>query len=76
MKISLISKSSNENKPYTIKFEHRDGYLYVYGYAKKDSFDISLQFWTEVATYCQKNKFTKILVEEKFQDRYFNNRKI
>lgn len=61
-----MNERSNENKPYTIKFEPRDGYLYVYGYAKQDSFDTSLQFWTEIAAYCKNNKFSKVLVEEDF----------
>ncbi len=62
-----MEKSSKENKPYTITFEHRNGYLYAYGQAKRDSFDISLGFWTAVATYCKDNKFSKVLVEEDFE---------
>lgn len=60
-------KNSHENKQYKVRFEHRNGYLYAYGYAKQDSYDISLGFWTEVATYCKKNNFSKVLVEEDFE---------
>jgi hypothetical protein len=62
-----MAKSSKENKPYAIKFEHREGYLYAYGQAKKDSFEVSFGFWTEIATYCKENDFSKVLVEEDFE---------
>jgi hypothetical protein len=61
-----MAKRPEENKPYAVKFEHRKGYLYAYGQAKKDSFDVSLGFWKEVAIYCKENGFTKVLVEEDF----------
>jgi hypothetical protein len=60
----MMAKNSKENKPYIIKFEHREGYLYVYVQAKEDSFDVSLDYWTEVTKYCKKNSFSKVLVEE------------
>lgn len=60
-----MDKNSKE-KSYTIRFEHRAGYLYAYGHALKDSFDTSVGFWTDVAAYCKENKFTKVLVEEDF----------
>jgi len=59
-------KKNSKEKSYTIKFEHRAGYLYAYGHALKDSFDTSLGFWSDIATYCKDNKFTKVLVEEDF----------
>ncbi len=60
-----MDKNSKE-KSYTIRFEHRAGYLYAYGHALKDSFDTSVGFWTDIAAYCKDNKFTKVLVEEDF----------
>lgn len=62
----LMAKSSKEAKPYVVKFEHRACYLYVYAHAEKDSFDISLGLWKEVASYCKANGFFKVLVEEDF----------
>ncbi|PKN53560.1 MAG: hypothetical protein CVU55_00090 [Deltaproteobacteria bacterium HGW-Deltaproteobacteria-13] len=61
-----MTESSEETKPYAIKFEHRAGYLYVYAHAEKDSFDISLGLWKDVASYCRANGFSKVLVEEDF----------
>ena len=62
----LVANQSKENKLYTIKFEQRKGYLYVYGQAEKDSFETSLGFWMEIVTYCKENKISKVLVEEDF----------
>ena len=62
-----MTKSSKENKSYSVTFEHRPGYLYAYGKAVKDSFEISLGFWTEIAAHCKANNFSKVLVEEDFE---------
>ncbi|MBN1363628.1 MAG: hypothetical protein JW976_02365 [Syntrophaceae bacterium] len=59
-----MAKSSEENKPFLLKFEKREGYLYAYVRAKKDTFDTSLGYWTDVIKYCLENGFTKLLVEE------------
>lgn len=61
-----MAKDLEKNKPYVIKFEHRNSYLYEYGQAKKDSFDISLGFWTEIVKCCKENNLSKVLVEEDF----------
>lgn len=61
-----MEQDSKGHKPYTIKFEHRAGYLYVYGQAPKDSFEVSLGFWKEVAAYCKEKGCSKVLVEEDF----------
>lgn len=55
-----------KDNPCTMKFEHREGYLYAYAHAKKDSFEISLNFWSEIATRCKADGFSKVLVEEDF----------
>jgi len=55
-----------ESNPCTIKFEHREGYLYAYARAEKDSFEISLNFWSEIARRCKADGFSKVLVEEDF----------
>jgi hypothetical protein len=61
-----MAENSREKKPYKINFEQREGYLYVYGQATRDSFDTSLGFWMEIATYCKENNVSKVLVEEDF----------
>jgi hypothetical protein len=61
-----MAKSSEETKPYVINFEGRDGYLYAYAQAEKDSYEISLDFWTQIAQRSKENGFSKVLVEEDF----------
>jgi hypothetical protein len=61
-----MAKSSEETKPYVMKFEQRAGYLYAYAQAEKDSYEISLDFWTQAAKRCKENGFSKLLVEEDF----------
>jgi len=61
-----MAENSGEKKPYEIRFEHREGYLYVYGQAMRDSFDTSLGFWMDIATYCKENNISRVLVEEDF----------
>ncbi len=51
-------------KAYKIKFEHRPGYLYAYIEGKKDRFEISRQYWLEIAAECKKVACTRVLVEE------------
>jgi hypothetical protein len=59
----LMTKGSKATKPYVVEFEHRDGYLYAHAQAEKDSLDISIGYWTDIATYCKENGFSKLLVE-------------
>jgi hypothetical protein len=61
-----MAENSGEKKSYEIKFEQREGYMYVYGKAKQDSFEISLGFWMEIVAYCKENSVSKVLVEEDF----------
>jgi hypothetical protein len=55
---------SNGEKPYSIKFERRPEYLYVYVQGDEDSYDISNAYWTEVAAECARHNTAKLLVEE------------
>jgi len=61
-----MTSKLEETKPYVIKFEDRADYLYAYAQAPKDSYEISLDFWTQIALRCKENGFSKVLVEEDF----------
>ena len=61
-----MTSKSEETKPYVINFEGRNGYLYAYAQAEKDSYEISLDFWTQIAQRCKENDFSRVLVEEDF----------
>jgi hypothetical protein len=67
LKKELMTKSSKENKPYTVTFKHCDGYLYAYAQGKEDSYEISVGYWTDIAMYCKENGFSKVIVEEDFE---------
>ena len=58
------SSKLSDSKPYQITFEQRPHYLYVYVTGEHDSYEISYQYWLEVAEYCKKINCDKILIEE------------
>ncbi len=51
-------------KAYKLRFENRPGYLYAYVEGSKDSFEISKQYWMEVAAECRRTDCSRVLVEE------------
>ncbi len=57
-------KIPNSSKPYLLFFEYRSDYLYAFVAGDKDSYEISKQFWLEIAAECQKTAYQKILIEE------------
>lgn len=57
-------KSSDSSKPYTLVFEYRPEYLYAFVTGEKDSYEISKQYWQEIAAECKKAGFKKVLIEE------------
>lgn len=54
------------DKPYTIYFEERDQYLYALVTGGKDTLEISMDFWSEIAEKCKTLQRDKLLVEEDF----------
>jgi len=58
-----MAENSKATNPYVVEFEHRDRYLYAHAMAEKDSLDISVGYWTDIATYCKENGFSLLLVE-------------
>ncbi|MGI9056210.1 MAG: hypothetical protein ACR2F2_10465 [Pyrinomonadaceae bacterium] len=55
-------------KLYQITFEHRPQYLYVYVTGDHDSYEISRQYWLEVAGECSKTEYKKVLIEEDIKE--------
>lgn len=51
-------------KLYTIEFENRPEYLYVYVEGDEDSLEITTQYWSEVLAECHKYNCQKVLIEE------------
>ena len=51
-------------KPYTIKFEERAEYLFVYVAGEHDNYDISKQYWLEIRAECDRTGLIKVLIHE------------
>ena len=57
-----------DNKPYKISFEPRPEYLYVYVSGDEDNYEISHQYWMEVAEHCRRTMCKKVLIEEDIKE--------
>ena len=55
---------STGGKAYSITFEHRPNYLYVYVKGDSDSYEISKAYWSEVSAECAEHNVRKLLVDE------------
>jgi hypothetical protein len=53
-----------ETKHYRITFENRPEYLYALVEGERDSYEISRQFWSEIAAECERVRPKRLLVEE------------
>lgn len=56
------------NKPYRIEFEERPGYLYAHVSGERDSLEISLGFWREIAAECRRSEARRVLIEEDIKE--------
>ncbi|MEP6901681.1 MAG: hypothetical protein ABJA66_08025 [Actinomycetota bacterium] len=59
-----IPKTPDSSKPYEMSFEYRPQYLYAFVSGEEDSYEISKQYWQEIAAECKKSKCKKVLIEE------------
>jgi hypothetical protein len=64
----MNSADSGDSKAYRISFEHRPAYLYAYVSGERDSLEISLGFWREIAAECEKSQARKVLIEEDIEE--------
>lgn len=51
-----------------LKFEHRPKYLYAYVSGEKDSYEISKQYWTEIAERLKESGFDRVLIDEDIEE--------
>jgi hypothetical protein len=61
-------ESADYSKPYQLTFEYRPNYLYAFVTGEKDSYEISKQYWQEIAAECQKSGIKKVLIEEDIKE--------
>jgi hypothetical protein len=52
------------SKPYDLTLEYRPQYLYAFIRGEKDSYEISRQYWQEIADECNRSGIKKVLIEE------------
>ena len=57
-------QNSSHAKPYTLEFEPRPEYLYAYVKGEKDSLEISLQYWKEIADECRRTGYKNFLLKK------------
>lgn len=58
----------DSSKPYSLTFECRPQYLYVFVTGEKDSYEISIRYWREIAGECNKSGIKKVLIEEDIKE--------
>ena len=59
---------SVDGKLYSIVIETRPQYLYAYVRGDKDSFEITTQYWSELADICAENATKCLLVDEDLKE--------
>lgn len=64
MSINENKLQKPNDKPYRITFERRPAYLYVYVGGEHDNYEISREFWLEIAEMSRQTGYPKVLVEE------------
>ena len=64
----MIAQDPSRPKLYTLEFEKRPEYLYAFVKGEKDSYEISRQYWSEVANECRRANRQKVLIEEDIDD--------
>ncbi|MEJ7862532.1 MAG: hypothetical protein WKF90_12955 [Pyrinomonadaceae bacterium] len=53
---------------YELEFEERPNYLYAYISGDKDSVEICIQYWREIAAECQRTNYNKVLIVESIKE--------
>lgn len=56
------------SSPYELTLEYRPHFLYAFIRGDKDSYEISRQYWQEIADECNKSGIKKVLIEEDIEE--------
>ena len=60
----MLTPQADQEKFYSLTFEHRPNYLYAYVDGVKDSYEISRRYWQEIADHLKTTDYVKVLVDE------------
>ena len=55
-------------KNYSLRFEHRPEYLYAYVSGEHDNYEISRQYWQEIADHIKSTDYNRVLVDEDIEE--------
>jgi hypothetical protein len=58
-----------QHADYTLRFEDRPGYTRAHVVGERDTVEISLAYWTEIARYCHEHAVHSVLVVEEIAER-------
>jgi hypothetical protein len=58
----------DSSKPYNLTFEYRRQHLYAFVTGEKDSYEISRQYWQEIADECARSGIKRVLIEEDIKE--------
>lgn len=61
--------ASSTGDAYTLRFEERPGYVRAHVRGERDTVEISLAYWTEIADYCHQHDVRAVLVIEELAER-------
>jgi len=53
-----------DNKPYDLKFETRQGYLYAYVAGEHDNYDICVAYWAEISKKLAEIRVDRLMIVE------------
>lgn len=60
----MIVQNLSRAKLYVLRFKEHADYLYAFVTGERDSYEISRQYWKEVADECRRVRCKKVLIEE------------
>jgi hypothetical protein len=59
-----MSAPNLSEKPYTLSFQDRPGYLYAYVEGDEDGYEVSRAYWQEVADEVRRSGVKQVLIDE------------
>lgn len=59
---------ATRTKSYSLHFENRPGYLFARIDGEKDGYEVTRQFWTEIAEMCASQEVERLFVEENLKE--------
>lgn len=65
----FVAPATPHQHAYTLRFEQRQGYAYAHVRGEQDTVEISVAYWSEIASYCREHSVHSVLVVEEIKQR-------